>query len=193
MSQGAYGRIVFIGESGVGKTSIIDRLLNSSSGNPSPTIGAVFHSHTRAVDGVEVNLQIWDTAGQERYRGLGPIYYRKANGAIAVFDLASRETMEKLDFWIDKFKEHADDKFVVIVANKNDLEPAVTYQEIQALEEKHNATCLRASAITGENITEIFQTMCQHLAEKQTASNNRCESLEETVQMGDGKASCGGC
>jgi small GTP-binding protein len=170
MSGGLYGRVVLIGATQVGKTALIQNYLNGAAGLQSPTVGAVFHTHKTSVFGTQVTLQIWDTAGQERYRSLGPIYYRKSNGAVAVFDLTRPATLPELDAWIDAFKEHADDPFVVVVGNKCDCAARVTIDEAEGFAARHGAQCIWASAVTGERVADVFEAVCKHLADAGAAA-----------------------
>ena len=79
-------RVIFIGDSGVGKTSLITRGTNDTFNElTSPTIGAGVTPITMTVNGVEVNFQVWDTAGQEIYRSIVPLYFKYAKCAIVVF------------------------------------------------------------------------------------------------------------
>jgi small GTP-binding protein len=162
------GRVVLIGESQVGKTSLIQRLLH---GEPSTekksTIGAVFHTHDLTVSEQRVTLQIWDTAGQERYRALGPIYYRKSRAAIAVFDLTRQETMIALGAWIKTFRENADDGFVIVAGNKSDLDPdpRLDLDSTTAWARGFDAECIWSSAETGVGVAEIFHAVSRHIIE----------------------------
>ena len=164
------GRIVLIGETQVGKTSIVQRYLKGqSSPEQKSTIGAVFHTHETVIDGQKISLQIWDTAGQERYRALGPIYYRKSNAAIAVFDLTQKKTMEALTEWIKAFRENADDTFVIVAANKCDLESECQFTLDETIEWAHNygAECIWTSAVSGIGIDDLFNAISQYFINKQ--------------------------
>jgi small GTP-binding protein len=160
------GRVALIGDSQVGKTSLVQRFLR---GQPpptqKPTIGAVFHTHELTVNGELVSLEIWDTAGQEKYRALGPIYYRNSRAAIAVFDLTRRETMTGLSTWIAAFREHGDDPFVVVAANKSDLddEIKVDMEEVVAWAKGVDAECVSTSAETGSGVENLFEIVAKHI------------------------------
>ena len=97
-----------LGESGVGKTSIVQRFVtkdNFKEENP-PTIGASFVSKLVNIQGTDNNMkfQIWDTAGQEKYRSLASMYYKDAQVAIIVYDISKRATFEAVKFWNNELK-----------------------------------------------------------------------------------------
>jgi small GTP-binding protein len=160
------GRVVLIGEARVGKTSLIHQFLDGDGTvQHEATAGATFHSSKMTIFDRVVSMQIWDTAGQERYRALGPIYYRKSVGAIAVFDLTSRDSMKALELWVSTYRENADDPFIVIAANKCDLTGAIalTMEETTEWATKLQAECIWTSALTGEGVEAVFGTIARHL------------------------------
>lgn len=123
-------KILIIGESGVGKSSL---LLRFTEDNFDPeqtlTIGVDFKTKRLTVDGNTVKLAIWDTAGQERFRTLTPSYYRDAQGAILVFDVSNYASFAKLETWINELETYSTKSNIVkmIVGNKIDI---VSIQEL---------------------------------------------------------------
>jgi small GTP-binding protein len=191
MDPSCVGKVVLIGESEVGKTSLVVRYIQTRLLTQSPTVGAVFHRHETTVDGVKVTLEIWDTAGQERYRSLGPIYYRKANAAIAVFDLSRPETLEQLDLWINVFREHSGDQFVVIVANKSDLPTGISPEQTDDFAGERGAICWWTSAKSGHHVNEVFDVVCRHILEGRVEVRERRGEREEVKEKE--KEECGEC
>ena len=112
-------KMVFLGNSSTGKTSIVYRLLNGGFSNDGEsTIGASFATLKHN----DIMYEIWDTAGQERYNSLVPMYTRNAEIIIFVFDLTNLETINRFDSYIKDLKNNLDDKFkVIIIGNKMDL------------------------------------------------------------------------
>ena len=81
-------KVVLLGESAVGKTSLATRFVNNQfSEFEESTIGAAFLSKALTINNKTIKFEIWDTAGQERYQSLAPMYYRGAKVGIIVFDL----------------------------------------------------------------------------------------------------------
>lgn len=164
------GRIVLIGDSSVGKTCMISRLIeNRSNAAERPTIGANYQLFGTECDGVRVQLQIWDTAGQEKYRSLGPIYFRNAVGAVVVYDVSVRETFVHLDEWISSFVNVAGPETTLfIVGNKTDMAEyrQVTVEEGEAVAKEYNGGFFETSAQTGDGVQELFMAVAGSLVDK---------------------------
>ena len=154
-------KILLIGDSGVGKTSVIlrytknvfhEEFLNS--------IGVDFKSKDLNIDGRKVKLQIWDTAGQERFRTITTSYYRGAHAIAIVFDLTKRQTYEHVKKWMNDINKFAKENVLkLIIGNKSDLinEIQVSYEEVRALASQMKATYFSVSAKKNENINEFFE------------------------------------
>ncbi|CAL1268342.1 unnamed protein product [Larinioides sclopetarius] len=94
-------KVVFVGDSGTGKTSILQRFCTDSfKATFSATIGVDFQVKTIEVDGERIALQLWDTAGQERFRSMTHQYFRKADGIIIVYDVTSETTFRNVRNWM---------------------------------------------------------------------------------------------
>lgn len=159
-------RVVFIGDTEVGKTSIINRFIRKEFADQDATVGATFFSFMASYEGNEIALQIWDTAGQEKFRAIGPIYYRKSLAAVAVFDLTRRETLDSLKSWINEFRNYADDQFVIVVGNKQDLDDSIVFElgETQEWARSMNAECIWSSAKSEIGVQEIVNSLAKHFS-----------------------------
>ncbi|XP_004629212.1 ras-related protein Rab-18 isoform X2 [Octodon degus] len=118
-------KILIIGESGVGKSSLLLRFTDDTfDPELAATIGVDFKVKTISVDGNKAKLAIWDTAGQERFRTLTPSYYRGAQGVILVYDVTRRDTFVKLDNWLNELETYCTRNDIVnmLVGNKIDKE-----------------------------------------------------------------------
>ena len=122
-----YFKIVLLGDSGVGKTALIQRFVNDHWQQQfKPTVGVDFHHKTVTIDGgKELVLQIWDTAGQERFQSLSYSYYRGADCCGLVYDVTNPETFEKISQWKEMFLKNLDPNEpqtfpFVLIGNKSD-------------------------------------------------------------------------
>lgn len=159
-------KIVIIGDSDVGKTSIIQRY-DQQTFDPAanPTIGASFLSKIVESSKGPVILNIWDTAGQERYRSLIPTYARGARAAILCYDVASLQSFESLDSWLEELHKFSSlDCLLFVVGNKVDLVSAVPRAHANKWASDHGAQSLFTSAKTGSGIAELFKEIAESLS-----------------------------
>ena len=166
-------KIILIGSSGVGKSSLIQRYTQKTFEDVYDcTIGVDFFTKTIDVNGKTVKLQIWDTAGTEKYRSITSSYYRGSHCALIVFDLTSKDSFESLPTWIENYYKNCNqefDKNVILVGNKIDLSEKrdVTQEKINDFIKLNNLVYFETSAKTGENVDESFQYIAQKLMEEQ--------------------------
>jgi small GTP-binding protein len=163
-------KVVVVGSSGVGKTSLVDFLQTGSFRDESqPTIGVQFKTYSLEADGEAIKLQIWDTAGQERFRAIAKAYFRNAVGGILVFDLTHRQSFDDLHLWIsDLTALCAANAHVVLVGNKADLADAreIVEAEAQAFAQRYNLAYLETSAKTGANVAETVVRLATEILRK---------------------------
>ncbi|KAK1226046.1 hypothetical protein PQX77_011005 [Marasmius sp. AFHP31] len=122
--EGIDSKIVIMGNSGVGKTSLLQRYTQNKFDpkNTTSTSGAFFVTKKVFVNGVKVRLQLWDTAGQERFRSMAPMYYRGANAALVLYDITQASTFEDIRGWLAELKKNCPpDLIIYIVGSKADL------------------------------------------------------------------------
>jgi len=117
-------KIILIGESGVGKTNLLNRYIsNDFLKDSKATVGVEFGLKKLNIFGKKVSAQIWDTAGQERYKSVTNAYYKGTKGAVIVYDVTNIESFEAVDKWYLDLKSKVDFDFIcVIVGNKCDKE-----------------------------------------------------------------------
>ena len=178
-------KVVIIGDSGVGKTSLIQRYTTTRFLQEfKPTIGAEFSNKTVQINGQTVVAQIWDTAGQERYQSLGISFYRGADCCAIVFDKTDRNSFENLDTWRNSFlkhgapKEDADFQFVII-GNKSDItdEVQVRATEVQEWWKEHgNCVYIETSAKDNISVEEAFTKLVEQGTTRQKSNKHELPS-----------------
>lgn len=167
-------KVCFIGDAGVGKTSLIKRfVLDVFDDRYIATIGTKVTKKIVEVDSggdsVKVMMLIWDIMGQKGFRELlREAYFFGAHGAIAVCDLTNKETLEELRYWIKALTDVAGDVPLVFAGNKADLENETVVKEadLQELAEKYEAEAFLTSAKTGQNVENMFKALGSAMSAK---------------------------
>ncbi|KAJ7597345.1 GTP-binding protein RAB5 [Mycena floridula] len=169
MSRQFQFKLVLLGESAVGKSSLVLRFVKDQFDDyRESTIGAAFLTQTVTLpdDETTVKFEIWDTAGQERYKSLAPMYYRNANCAVVVYDITQTASLEKARSWIRELQRQADPSIIIaLCGNKSDLAARrqVTEEEAKKYADEEGLMWGETSAKTGEGVAEIFTAIAKKL------------------------------
>lgn len=157
-------KLLMIGDSGVGKSSLLLSFTSDTFEELSPTIGVDFKVKHVTIGGKKLKLAIWDTAGQERFRTLTSSYYRGAQGIIMVYDVTRRDTFTDLsDIWakeIDLYSTNQD-CIKMLVGNKVDKEQdrVVTKKEGMDFAREYGCLFIECSAKTRVNVEQCFEEL----------------------------------
>ena len=152
-------KITLLGEKNVGKTSLVYRYIeNKFRESYKAMLGVNLLKKDMEVDGNSVSAQIWDLGGQDSFKSLRKLYLEGANGALVMFDLTERKTFEKLNEWVESFKEARGEQPIVLIGNKSDLENQrkITDMEASNYAKENNMELMLTSAKTGQNVEEAF-------------------------------------
>ncbi|KAH0795780.1 small GTP-binding protein [Histomonas meleagridis] len=187
--------VTLIGDSGVGKTAIINRFVNGIFNNlQAPNVAGVNINKQIQINEQTINMKIWDTAGQEAYRSIAPIYYQHANVIIIVFAVGnddqkaknSRESFKSVNRWYNQVQEFKEGVTIVLCGNKIDLQN----REISFNEGAKKAKTLpdvieyyETSALSGDGIFEMFQEICEKFIESNTHDNSH-DSERQDLPLG---------
>ncbi|KNB43844.1 GTP-binding protein [Blastocystis sp. subtype 4] len=187
-------KIVLIGDSGVGKSSLLLRFADGAfTDSFISTIGVDFRFRTVEVLDKTVKLQIWDTAGQERFRTITSAYYRGADGIFIVYDVTDKVSMSYLyqiqtSFdntaeWLKEVRKYTTgDIRICLIGNKNDLQASkeITTQAGQKLASEIGATFIETSAKEASNVEQAFQNMASELVKRELnkKTGKACEGNE---------------
>ena len=153
-------KIVVVGASGVGKTSMVQRLVDKIySDDKQPTIGVEFKCFQTTLGEDTVKLNIWDTAGQEKFRSVSKAYFRNAIGALLVFSISDKRSFDELDGWLNDLQSLASpNAAIILVGNKCDLEEKreVSNSDAEVFAQRHGLEFIETSALDTTNIDETF-------------------------------------
>jgi Ras-related protein Rab-7A len=193
-------KVIILGDSGVGKTSLMNQYVNRKFSNQyKATIGADFLTKEVMVDDRMVTMQIWDTAGQERFQSLGVAFYRGADCCVLVYDVTMPNSFKTLDSWRDEFLIQASprdpDHFpFVVIGNKIDCDTrAVAMRRAQQwCAAKGDIPYFECSAKEAINVEQAFQTVAR-AALAQEAEELTPQFPPPIRVTEQGSSSSGGC
>ena len=173
MSEVESFKVVLVGESGVGKTSIITQFIDQTfQEDQQSTTGGTFSTKSVVCDnGKTLKFEIWDTAGQERYRALTKMFYKDANAAVLVYDITRKDSFEEIqNYWSNQIKESSPPGIILAVAaNKSDLidHEAVDEEQARKFAEDLGAIFVSTTATQIDPVNDLFI----QIAKKYTGSN----------------------
>jgi len=156
-------KLVMVGDSGVGKSCLLEKFLDLSSKNAFiSTIGYEVRTHIIKLDGQTVKLQVWDTGGQERYRPVLATCYKNAFGVLLVYDVTNKKSFTNLQQWLTEVNEFASaDVPKLLIGNKSDLSGRRQVEESTAAQfaAERGLAYIETSAMESANIREAFLTL----------------------------------
>ena len=157
-------KVTLIGESSVGKTSIINRYAKGNfSQELESTLGANYSQKKMVRHAKKIRLDLWDTAGQEKYRAIGRHFYKESYIVCLVYDISNKDSFEKLkSVWYPDLQQFGEKlRIVAVVGNKIDkyLEEEVKDEDAKAFAEEIKAINKRTSAMEGTNIEDLFNSL----------------------------------
>ena len=196
-------KVVLLGESGVGKTSIITQFISKKFNQRCPTsVSAQFISKIMKFPEYSKNLKfdIWDTVGQEKYRSLTKIFYKDADIIIFVYDITTEFSFKAIkDYWYKETKEHTDiEPILALAANKIDLykDEQITNSDGKEYADEINAIFQNTSALSNTGIDNLFENLGRKFIDpdfdyknpgKETKRKNQSKNINNERKKGDNK------
>lgn len=171
-------KIIVIGDSGVGKSSLTVRLSEDVFYKDyASTIAIDFRMHQMTFMDKRVRLQIWDTAGQERFQSVATAFYRGANGVMLCFDITHRPSFLHLEQWTERIRQQALPGIpCLLIGCKSDEARTgrqVTKEEATAWAAQHNMQYVETSAKEKENVLPAFQSITKSIFEDMKDRNGK--------------------
>ena len=161
-------KIVIIGDSNVGKTSLSMRYSDQAfQYEYIKTIGTNFFMKKLSLNGEETTFMLWDLAGDESFGLLRPVFYQGTFGAFLVFDISQRTSFVNLENWLKELQENLPQKIPTVLAcNKVDLEKEawkVSKHEIQEFANAQGLPYFMTSAKSNENVELAFLKLIKEI------------------------------
>ena len=179
-----------LGDSGVGKTSVLRRLMNPKEEliDHSPTIGIDFTIKNYDIEGEQVKLQVWDTAGMEQYNATQAGQYRNCHAMLLVYSVDDPNSLERLKVWRQLAREYCpEDIHEYVVANKCDLigDRSIPTEVGKELAENFGARFVEVSSKSGLNVEAMFKSVVDNLIEEDKGG---CSIEKGEVDLNNKKA-----
>jgi small GTP-binding protein len=184
--------ILLLGDSCVGKTSLISRYANGIFKDEYiATVGLDFVSKQEIINDKNINVKLWDTAGQERYKALTPSYLRGADGVVLVFDVTNSETFDNLKFWLDSLKNNLGENNsllpVVINGNKIDIDDRdISKDDANKFAQENNYKYFETSAKSGVGVDELFREIVNQILENKEKTDEVKEE-RKSIKINENK------
>ena len=160
-------KVLLIGDSSVGKTSVLLRYVDDTF-NPEfqTTIGVDFKISTFQLNGKVIKLQLWDTAGQDRFKTIVASYYRGAHGIILAFDITNATSFQNITRWYDESQNYLQKSVPkLLIGNKSDLssQRAVRTEDAKELADRLGVDYIETSAKNSQNVKLAFETLSRNI------------------------------
>lgn len=186
-------KIILIGDSGVGKTSLLSRYMGEEFvANKKCTLNAEFKIKSIKIDdSTSAQITIWDTCGQEKFRSMTSQYFKEAHGIILMFDVCDKRSFADLDIWLKEIKAKAekDDVSIILVGNKIDLKfRNISYEDAKNFANNKDLNYYETSSKEGTNIESPFENITKDIIEKMNRKNQFENEVKEKVSLNSVRA-----
>ena len=182
-------KIILIGDSGVGKSSLIIRTSKSYfEENYKATIGFEFFTFVCKINDKIIKLQIWDTCGQEVYRSLIVSFYRNSSLAIIVYSVDNIDSFLHINNWLNDLRDKNNPNIKkFLIGNKNDLENErkVSFEEGKKFADSNDILFFESSAKTGNNVEDIFYKSAECISQRINKNVYDLESDSCGIKLGE--------
>ena len=179
-------KVITLGDSGVGKTSIITRFTSDTfKEHPISNSGNVFYFKDVVLkDGTKIKLKLIDTAGQEKYRAMAKSYYKNAQGILFVFAYDNKKSFDHMEKWLESYKDNVSDQEGIplfLIGNKCDVENKEIKDDlIEDLKKRTNIQdYIKVSAKSNIGIDELFNS----LSEKMFKQNKKYDDNKQFNEL----------
>jgi small GTP-binding protein len=185
-------QVIIVGESSVGKTSIMTKYCTGSFTHQHlATAGLDYFTRDEKVESRIIRLKIWDTAGQEQFKSLTRNFYKNSDGAIVVFDVSNRNSFDKVQEWIQSIYDSANENVkLILVGNKIDLKREVSHDEGKKFADSYNLGYFETSAKENIGINEMIKKLLADILSNLKKSTDNFLINEENIKDTFGLCRC---
>ena len=175
-------KIILLGDTGVGKTSLLGRYMDEQYFNNRPcTIFADYKIKSIKIDDLtSADITIWDTCGQEKYRSLTRQFFKDAQGIILIFDVSDKNSFSNLNKWLEDIKNNIfkEDVSIVLCGNKIDLNRSISFEEANNFANNNDLIYCETSSKNGINVESAFEKVTIDIIDR----INRKHKFEDEIR-----------
>ncbi len=190
--------VITLGDSGVGKTSILRRFIyDIYEDNSMSTIGLSFSFKEIVLENKKkVKIKIIDTGGQEKYRAVAKTYFKNTDGVLFVYAIDEQNSFDDIKEWIDLFNKENNDKEgfpKILVEAKNDLERVVDKEISKNFAKERSLGWISTSSKANDGIDDLFQQMAEEIYKQKTKNGNKKQKNIVLKRVEENNKKKGGC
>ena len=184
-------KVIILGDSYVGKSSLINRLINNKFVELSNTLSIEYHTYVISINGYKIRMQIWDTAGQEKFNSLISNYYKNTDVAIFVYSIDKEESFQNLEMWFKHLKDNNENSLNILIGNKLDKEKegerVLNYEKAENFAKLNKfflfreVSCKSKEIYDIEDIYEIFDEIGKKFYNESKEDRNNSDSVSYKV------------
>ncbi len=177
-------KVILVGDSAVGKSKLVERFLQDeyTPQRLSTYALTMYRKNIKLGDGTNVKTEIWDTAGQEKFSSLHSSYYFNADVCIMVFDITRKQTYLNLKTWYSELRKHCENIPCIVVANKVDIDYAVTRKKFN-FAAANNLPLFYVSSADGTNVVKVIEeAVCAGLGHKRFGGKDFVQEVLELFE-----------
>jgi len=184
-------KVIILGDSYVGKSSLINRLINNKFVELSNTLSIEYHTYVISINGYKIRMQIWDTAGQEKFNSLISNYYKNTDVAIFVYSIDKEESFQNLEMWFKHLKDNNENSLNILIGNKLDKEKegerVLNYEKAENFAKLNKfflfreISCKSKEIYDIEDIYEIFDEIGKKFYNESKEDRNNSDSVSYKV------------
>uniref|UniRef100_A0A452HTL4 RAB17, member RAS oncogene family n=1 Tax=Gopherus agassizii TaxID=38772 RepID=A0A452HTL4_9SAUR len=197
--QAYISKVVLLGSTAMGKSSTAFLHVKNDVRESVLTVGCSFFTQLVCFQTATIKLEIWDTAGQEKYHSVCHLYYRGANAALLVYDIARKATFARAKLWLRELEKAflPDELMIVLVGNKTDLtaQREVTFEVKEEFAKSKSLICMETSAKSNHQVTEVFMATGKFQVRSRWTGNSSREMLRSlpALSLAQGSATFQKC
>ena len=184
-------KVIILGDSYVGKSSLINRLINNKFVELSNTLSIEYHTYVISINGYKIRMQIWDTAGQEKFNSLISNYYKNTDVVIFVYSIDKEESFQNLEMWFKHLKDNNENSLNILIGNKLDKEKegerVLNYEKAENFAKLNKfflfreISCKSKEIYDIEDIYEIFDEIGKKFYNESLEDKNNSDSVSYKV------------